>query len=135
MSGVVLSPKRSVTFRCSCGTSTEIVAPAGTAMKIDWAAMRPEDVAEALRTIPFVAYAWKKLPDDDWVRVNARPGVEDDPFVVRITLIGRRWSVEPANISGGVHYYLKDAKEACDAWLEEHGWVLVDSSDGSSEEG
>ncbi len=93
--------------------------------QLDWGAVSPEQLIEALETIPkLVAYAWRQSGDGTWHRDDVLEcGVAYGALVTRREKDGK-WRSGPGN-----EYWSDTAEEAkalYDARLREHGWILTD---------
>lgn len=112
---------------------------------IDWSALTPHEVAQALRTIPTkVAYAWRVDGDGDWIRDDVQEYGCARAAMVSLQIDGT-WSGPPTTyIEKDPHGHesrhgkyehryptAEAAKTAYDAYLRHEGWLIDETDDGS----
>lgn len=114
---------------------------------VDWAAMTPNEIAAALRTIPRrIAYAWRLSADGEWIRDDA-----DEYGVARAAMVTRKedgtWRGPPIRViesrpGGGESWDTREgksyktadaAKHDYDIYLRTDDWLIDDTDDGTGD--
>lgn len=107
--------------------SADLAKQSPAAPPINWSALTPREVFDALKAAPRVAGPWTPghaRPNEQWFRHRAPV----KSYAVGVVLVhGQYYAGIPG---GGIHATLAEAQAEADAHLRAAGYVLVDEEGG-----